>query len=57
MACLPCPQAGRRPPLHAVVKASREASDVVRGMPMLFINGVLHQAGYATGPLLQALKR
>jgi protein-disulfide isomerase len=37
--------------------ASGEASGVVRGTPTLFINGVLHQGGYDTGTLLEALAR
>ena len=37
--------------------ASGEASGVVRGTPTLFIDGVLHQGGYDTGTLLEALAR
>jgi protein-disulfide isomerase len=37
--------------------ASGEASGVVRGTPTLFINGVLHEAGYDTATLLVALAR
>ena len=37
--------------------ASGQASGVVSGTPTLFINGVLHQAGYDTGTLLEALAR
>jgi protein-disulfide isomerase len=36
---------------------SGEASGVVRGTPTLFIDGVLHQGGYDTETLLDALAR
>jgi protein-disulfide isomerase len=36
---------------------SGEASGVVRGTPTLFIDGVLHQGGYAAETLLDALAR
>jgi protein-disulfide isomerase len=37
--------------------ASGEASGVVRGTPTLFVNGVLHEGGYDTASLLEALAR
>jgi protein-disulfide isomerase len=36
--------------------ASGEASNVVRGTPTLFIDGVLHEDGYDTATLVQALQ-
>jgi hypothetical protein len=36
---------------------SGEASGVVRGTPTLFIDGVLHEGGYDTATLLEALQR
>ena len=37
--------------------ASGEATGLVRGTPTLFIDGVLHQGGYDTAALLEALAR
>jgi protein-disulfide isomerase len=37
--------------------ARGEASRVVRGTPTLFVGGVLHQGGYDTEALLEALAR
>ena len=37
--------------------ASGEASRLVRGTPILFINSVLHEDGYDTATLLEAVTR
>jgi predicted DsbA family dithiol-disulfide isomerase len=37
--------------------ASGQASGVVRGTPTLFIDGLLHEGGYDTEALLEALAR
>ena len=41
----------------ARVVASGEATGVIRGTPTLFIDGALHEGGYDTATLLEALAR